>query len=120
MSSKNGPKFEVSWMRTSISGSMLVTRAEVSLVKLLLAIRGTDGDVFLVDEAVKYSCIASPFAARVGVERETMANFWPSSWNLNRCCPKPMHGMDSLLHRMQGGVSLSHYNIIQSMALVRE
>jgi hypothetical protein len=63
MSSKNHPKFQRSWIRTSISGSMLATKLDASLVRLLLSIRGADGGVFLVNEAIENSCIASSFAA---------------------------------------------------------
>jgi hypothetical protein len=117
MYSKNGPKFQRSWIRTSISASMPATKAEVSLVRLLLTIRGTDGLVFLINDALEITCIASSFAAQGAAELETMANLCPSSWNLNCCCPKPIHGIDSLLHRMQGGVTPSHYGIIQFIAI---
>jgi hypothetical protein len=79
MSSKKGPKFQISWTRTSIPGLIPATKAAESLVRLLLTVCGTDGCVYLANDAVEISCIASLFAAQGSADLETTGNLWHSS-----------------------------------------
>lgn len=103
-----GPKFQGSCILISPNGSILETKAEVSLVSLVSLFASPYEGVPITDIALKSNELPLLTA---GLCRPCLsASCFPSSKNLNLCFPSPIHGILRRWHREHGGVALTAWH----------